>query len=320
MARFWVIAALGFLAAAGLSDGGDKKEKEKDKNVIFTFQGKLSPDDPKDPQRNGPMQVHTVAMKAGKAYTIDMVSTQFDSYLRLKDAKDNELAEDDDSGGDLNARIIFNCTADGQYKIVCTSFGPDQKGDYSLTVKTSGSVQIPSTSHAKMIGKPAPDFAADFAVNGKPGKLSALKGKVVLLYFWEPRSTSSAACLPKFAEWEKSYKEKGLTIVGATYYVSEIGQKLSFDAESGEIKSATKADKQSDRALLQTYAKHHKIEHSLWALPHKAALDAFDAYVVNGLPQMVVIDRKGMVRFIDVGGEKTTAAVETELKKALQEK
>jgi thiol-disulfide isomerase/thioredoxin len=38
--------------------------------------------------------------------------------------------------------------------------------------------------HAAMIGKPAPDFSGDFALNGKPGKLSDLKGKVVLVDFW----------------------------------------------------------------------------------------------------------------------------------------
>jgi hypothetical protein len=58
----------------------------------------------------------------------------------------------------------------------------------------------------------------------------------------------------------------------------------------------------------------------LLALPKQAALDAFDTYAVNGLPQVVLIDRKGVVRLIDVGGEKTSAYVETELKKVLAEK
>lgn len=53
-------------------------------------------------------------MKAGKVYTIDMVSKDFDSYLRLFDPKGNQLEEDDDSGGDLNSRIVFNCTQDGE--------------------------------------------------------------------------------------------------------------------------------------------------------------------------------------------------------------
>ena len=36
-----------------------------------------------------------------------------------------------------------------------------------------------------MLGKEAPNFTGDFAVNGEPVKLFDLKGKVVLLTFWE---------------------------------------------------------------------------------------------------------------------------------------
>jgi hypothetical protein len=38
------------------------------------------------------------------------------------------------------------------------------------------------------------------------------------------------------------------------------------------------------------------------------------------VPQLVLIDRKGIVRLIDVGGEKSSATVETEIKKLLAEK
>jgi peroxiredoxin len=193
-------------------------------------------------------------------------------------------------------------------------------GDYILTVKTTGAFQAPSGGHVKMLGKPAPDFAADFAVNGSAAKLSDLKGKIVLLYFWEVRSSSSAAYLPRLAEWNKAYKEKGLAIVGATFYASEISQNLGFDAEEGAIVTVKKADKKSDQALLEAFAKHHKVDHLLLTLPKKAAHDAFDAYGVNGLPQIVLIDRKGVVRMIEVGGEKTSSYVEAELKKLVAEK
>ena len=112
MARYyWLIAVLAFaLMAAGLTQAGGEKDKDKDLRV----QAKFSKDDPKDAQRGGPSQTHPFQMKAGKFYTIDMVSTELDSYLRLMDAKGNQLAEDDDGGGSLNARILFNTRAFGR--------------------------------------------------------------------------------------------------------------------------------------------------------------------------------------------------------------
>ena len=53
-------------------------------------------------------QTFTHKMTAAKRYTIDMESSQFDSYLRLEDAKGKAIAEDDDSGGSLNARALFS--------------------------------------------------------------------------------------------------------------------------------------------------------------------------------------------------------------------
>jgi cytochrome oxidase Cu insertion factor (SCO1/SenC/PrrC family) len=260
-------------------------------------------------------------MKAGKVYTIDMVSKDFDSYLRLFDPKGNQLEEDDDSGGDLNSRIVFNCTQDGEYKIACTSFGANAMGAYTLTVKTTvvGAAQ-PTTSHARMIGKEAPDFAGDFAVNGKALTLADLQGKVTLLHFFDVRSGSSIALLPRLNEWDKAYQTKGLAIVGITFYPSDISQALGLDRETGTIKTVKTSDRNSDQALLNAFAAHHKVGHLLMALPKQNALDAFDAYVVNGVPQVVLIDRKGIVRLIDVGGAKGSATVESELKKLLAEK
>ncbi len=317
MARYCAVAALAFLMAAGFTQGGGK---EKEKDADLQFKGKLTKDDPTDPQRDGPFQVHPVRMKAGKAYSVNMVGMQFVPIVRVQDSKGKVLAEDDGSN-DLNARILFNCMADGEYKIVCTSFNANFNGGaYSLSVKNVGAIQKVSTSHARLMGKVAPDFAADLAINGKAGKLSGLKDKVVLLYFWEVRSSSSAAYLPRFADWSKAYKEQGLTIVGATFYPSDIDQKLGFDMEAGSLITVGKADKKSDQALLKAFAKHHKVDHLLLALPKQAALDAFDAYAVNSLPQVVLIDRKGTVRLIEIGGEKSSPHVETELKKLLAEK
>ncbi|MBI2804315.1 MAG: redoxin domain-containing protein [Planctomycetes bacterium] len=320
MARYLTLAALAVFAmtAAFSNAGGVAQKKQKDKDIMV--KGILTKDDVKDPQRGGPSQIHVVKLQKGKTYTIDMVSSQMDSYLRLQDAKGKQLAEDDDSGGGLNARIQFSCTADGDYRIVTTTFAANAMGAFTLTVKTAGASQGPGTAHAGMLGKAAPGLSADFAVNGKPLGLADLKGKVVLLYFWEPRSSASAALLPRLGQWNKAFKDKGLAIVGATFYLTDIGQNLTFDKETGLVKKGAKANRKSDQAILTDYAAYHKIDHLLLALAKKEALAAFDAYIVNGLPQMVLIDRRGMVRMIEVGGEKASTGVEAEIKKLLAEK
>jgi hypothetical protein len=70
----------------------------------------------------GRCKVFAVKLKAGQKYQIDLTSNQFDAFLRIEDSRGKELAFDDDSGGDLNARLIFTPVADGVYRIVATHF------------------------------------------------------------------------------------------------------------------------------------------------------------------------------------------------------
>jgi len=314
MARFLGFAVLAFIVAVvGLAEAG---EKAKD----FEVKGTFTKDDPKDQQRKGASQVHAVTLKAGKVYTILMVSAEFDSFLRLLDPKGNQLDEDDDSGGGLNAQIVFNCTKDGDYKVVATTFGEGAYGNYSLTVKTTGGVQPPATAHSQMIGKPAPDLKADSVINGKQVKLADFKNKVVLLYFFDVRSSSCSALLKNLNEWDAAHKKDGLAVVGVTYYPSEIGQRIGWDKENGKVTTVKKSDAKSDQAVFAAYASHHKATHPLLALGKADALSVYDTYVVNGVPQVVLIDRKGVVRFIDINGEKNATAVEAEIKKLIAEK
>lgn len=81
-----------------------------------------------------PAQVHTVKMTANKTYVIDLESTEFDPYLRILDAGGKQLAEDDDSGEGLNARIRFTAPRDGNFQIVATRFGGGQ-GNYVLKIR-----------------------------------------------------------------------------------------------------------------------------------------------------------------------------------------
>jgi HEAT repeat protein len=101
----------------------------------FEVKGVLTPGDPFDRVRTQHFHVvHTYQMKAGQTYTIDL-NSQWDNYLRLENALGVQLAQDDDSGGFPNARIIFRAPADGWYRIIVTSFGAGASGPYTLRVK-----------------------------------------------------------------------------------------------------------------------------------------------------------------------------------------
>src|SRR5262249_740369 len=82
--------------------------------------------------------IYQIKLAAGKTYVIDMVSPDqkaLDPYLVLKNANAVILAEDEDGGDGLNARIPFHADKDGAYRIQATFFGPTGHGEFTLTVK-----------------------------------------------------------------------------------------------------------------------------------------------------------------------------------------
>jgi len=96
--------------------------------------GSIDKDDPADPVRKHPAKVYAVKLDPDRTYRIDLMSKAFDSYLRLNAPAGNEVARDDDSGGMLNARIVYNCTQTGQYRIIATSLGGGGRGNFTLRV------------------------------------------------------------------------------------------------------------------------------------------------------------------------------------------
>src|SRR5262249_27468849 len=80
-------------------------------------------------------KTYSLPLTAGKQYQIDMTSNQIDSYLRLDNGANVEMAHDDDSGGFPHARIIFICPTPGTYIISCTPFAQGATGNFTLTVR-----------------------------------------------------------------------------------------------------------------------------------------------------------------------------------------
>lgn len=89
-----------------------------------------------DGKLNGDDIVYVVQMKKDKSYRISLNSEAFDTYLYVKDATGaKDLASNDDYGGTLNSRLSFRPTADGDYRIVASSFGGGAAGPFTLEIQ-----------------------------------------------------------------------------------------------------------------------------------------------------------------------------------------
>lgn len=78
-------------------------------------------------------------MKSRQLYIIELKSanedSDYDPMLYLETPGGMIVSQDDDSGGDLNARIFFQCRRDGEYRIIATS-SDTEVGEFTLTDRT----------------------------------------------------------------------------------------------------------------------------------------------------------------------------------------
>jgi thiol-disulfide isomerase/thioredoxin len=173
--------------------------------------------------------------------------------------------------------------------------------------------------HAGLIGKPAPEISGDFASNGSPVKLSSLKGKVVLVDFWAVWCGPCIASFPHLSRWHRDFKGRGLEVIGVTTYFGKYG----FDAETGQAFAYDEGTltRVQEQDMLRAFVKHHELPYRILAVPPAHYRSVFqDGYRVNGIPQAVLIDRKGVVRSVHVGADQDkTRALQTRIEELLAE-
>ena len=154
----------------------------------------------------------------------------------------------------------------------------------------------------KIWGETAPEIEVDKWVADKnadessANSLSQMRGKVVLLDFWATWCKPCFASFPELTEWYGTYTNQGLNIIGMTRYYGFAGG-LGAD-ENGEF------------AFLQ---KFKRIERLPYPFAVAKNLKNYDNYGVFGLPTIVLIDKKGIVRYVDTG-----ARNEKEVEKMIQ--
>jgi hypothetical protein len=74
--------------------------------------------------------------QSGQVINLSMVSSEFDTFLELRDAADSILAENDDGPDGTNAVInAFSLPGDGVYTAIARSLSNDEAGEYEITLK-----------------------------------------------------------------------------------------------------------------------------------------------------------------------------------------
>ena len=130
--------ALACLAPAPLLAGGKKedepKQVEKAKDVVVNSE--LIAADPKDRVlTQSHCKTYTYKMVQGRTYQIDLMSRDFDAFLRLETPGGQQVAADDDGGEGLNSRIVYRAPQTGDFQIFAMSLGGGSTGKFTLIVR-----------------------------------------------------------------------------------------------------------------------------------------------------------------------------------------
>lgn len=137
-----------------------------------------------------------------------------------------------------------------------------------------------SAAHAER----APEIEIARWLDGRTLSLAALRGRVVVLDFWATWCEACQFTMPRLKALEEKFGARGLTVVGLTEFYGESGgRELTRDAELAEIAA---------------YRKRLRLNYAFGVADSDATALR---YGVRALPTAILIDRRGVVRYIAVG-------------------
>jgi len=142
--RYSLLAAVS--AVALLSTGVAWAQSAADARLGDDIRGRLEDGDARTRGSDGyRYDDYRVNLRAGQRLEAQMTSDDFDAYLEVyaEDSLRQSLASDDDSAGDLNARLRFTAPEAGVYIVRARTFSGIETGDYQLSLKERAALRMP---------------------------------------------------------------------------------------------------------------------------------------------------------------------------------
>ena len=143
--------------------------------------------------------------------------------------------------------------------------------------------------HYKILGETAPELQdVDKWFPGQMKTLASLRGKVVLLDFWATWCVPCIEAFPSLIEWHQTYKNEGFEVLGVTrYYRQAEGFRVDEETELDYLERFRRAERLPYDFVVGKNGENQK------------------NYGASSIPTVVLIDRRGIIRYVDTGSSKT---------------
>jgi len=157
-----------------------------------TVSSTLTGSDPIYAERGTHYRGYSFSGAAGDRVEIRVASESMDTYLILLGPDGLEVARDDDSGGNLDARVVVSLPSAGPYTLVATTFSSGTTGDLSVFVDqyverpvTVGSISMGETRELQV------DATDGEVMNGSRGEILTFEGEAGTQVTYSAMSASS---------------------------------------------------------------------------------------------------------------------------------